>query len=270
MKQLSQVLDPKTEDGRAFFTHLKSGDMPPYVIMPGSPERTVKIAANWDDAVDVAHSRHYISKRGFYKGMAQGTTSTGIGGVSAEICINELSKIGVHTLLRVGSTGCIDENYDHGDLIIPVACISKDGTSECYMDGEFPAFADPIMVMAIVEACERLGFNYGLGLEYTAGSFYMGQGRPLYDGADSYWPSWATNILPDIEQQHVKVLEMDTSGQYVVAYMHNMRIAAILSVVAARKKNSFAYSNGEEKACLAASEALHILKEWDEQGKYRR
>ena len=92
----------------------------------------------------------------------------------------------------------------------------------------------------------------------------------MYKRQDSYWPSWAKDILPDIEQQRVKVLEMDTAGQFVIGYLHGMRIAAILSVVAARKKNNFAYNNGEEKACLAASEALKILKEWDEQGKYMR
>lgn len=270
MKQLDQILDPKTEDGKSWYLHLCKGDMPEYVMIPGSPERTVKIAANWENVKEVAHSRHYISKRGWYKGMEQGTTSTGIGALSAEICINELKKSGVHTVLRIGSTGCIDERFEHGDLLIPVACIARDGSSECYIDPEFPSFADPIMVMALVEACERLGYRYGLALEYTAGSFYLGQGRPLSDEPGSYWPSWAKDILPDIEQQGVQVLEMDTAGQFVIGYLHGMRIAAILSVVAARKKNSFAYNNGEEKACLAASEALLILKEWDEQGKYMR
>ncbi len=268
MRELNQVLDPKTEDGRSYYLHLKKGDMPGYVIIPGSPERTAKIAANWENVKDVAHNRHFISKRGVYRGMEQGTTSTGIGALSAEICINELRKSGVHTVLRVGSTGCIDENYENGDLLIPVSCIARDGSSECYVDPEYPSFADPVMVMALCEACERLGYKYGLALEYTAGSFYLGQGRPLSEDKDSYWPSWAGNILPDIEQMGVKVLEMDTAGQFVIGYLQGVRIAAILSVVAARKKNNFAYSNGEEKACLAASEALRILKEWDDQGKF--
>ena len=248
MKKLDQILDPKTEDGRSYYLHLREGDMPGYVIIPGSPERTAKIAANWENVRDVAHSRHYISKRGVYQGMEQGTTSTGIGALSAEICLNELKKSGVHTVLRVGTTGCIDPNFENGDLLIPVACIARDGSSECYIDPEFPSFADPVMVMALAEACERLGFRYGLALEYTAGSFYLGQGRPL----------------------GVKVLEMDTAGQFIIGYLHGMRIAAVLSVVAARKNNNFAYNNGEEKACLAASEALKILKEWDERGEFGR
>lgn len=154
------------------------------------------------------------------RAWSQGTTSTGIGALSAEICLNELKKSGVHTVLRVGTTGCIDPNFENGDLLIPVACIARDGSSECYIDPEFPSFADPVMVMALAEACERLGFRYGLALEYTAGSFYLGQGRPLGDEPDSYWPSWAKDIMPDIEQQGVKVLEMDTAGQFIIGYLH--------------------------------------------------
>ena len=270
MSELNQVLDPKTPDGKTYYLHLKDGDMPGYVIVPGSPERIEKIAANWENVVDVAENRHYISKRGTYNGMDQGATSTGIGGLSAEICFNELKKVGVHTCIRIGTTGCIDPEYDSGDLLIPYAVIRKDGTSECYIEPEFPSFADPIVVMALAEACERLGYKYGLALEYTAGSFYMGQGRPLSDEPNSYWPSWANNIMPDIEQQGVKVLEMDTGGQFVIAYLHGIRMGAILAVVANRKNNSFAYNDGEEKACKATSLALEILKEWDEQGKFGR
>ena len=197
-------------------------------------------------------------------------TSTGIGCQPAEICLNELKKVGVHTCVKVGCAEAIRTDLDLGDIIIPAACMRKGGAVTHYVKPEFPSFADPVMVMALAEACERLGFRYGLALEYTAGSFYLGQGRPLGDEPDSYWPSWAKDIMPDIEQQGVKVLEMDTAGQFIIGYLHGMRIAAVLSVVAARKNNNFAYNNGEEKACLAASEALKILKEWDERGEFGR
>ena len=268
MNSLSQVLDPKTKDGKSYYLHLNKGDLPGYVIVPGSPERIEKIAANWENVVDVAHNRHYISKRGTFNGTEQGATSTGIGALSAEICFNELAKAGVHTCLRIGTCGCIDPEYDNGDLLIPYAVIRKDGSSECYIEPEFPSFADPIVVMSLAEACERLGYKYGLAFEYTAGSFYMGQGRPLSDEPGSYWPSWAEHILPDIEKQGVQVLEMDTGGQFVIAYLHGIRMGAILAVVANRKNNNFGYNGGEEKACLATSLAIQILKEWDDAGKF--
>ena len=93
MKELNQVLDPKTKDGRSYFLHLKEGDMPGYVIVPGSPERIQKIIANWDNVQDVAENRHYISKRGTFHGMEQGATSTGIGALSAEIENNKGSTL---------------------------------------------------------------------------------------------------------------------------------------------------------------------------------
>jgi uridine phosphorylase len=266
MSDTSRVLHPKAEDGTSCFLHLPEDSMPGYAIVPGSPERIGKIVKNWENVRDVAANRHYISKRGVYKGMEQGACSTGIGALSAEICFNELRKAGVHTCLRVGSTGCLDGDYDIADLIIPVACIRKDGSSECYIEPEYPAFADPLMVMALAEACEKLGFRYGLGLEYTAGSFYMGQGRPLNDDGGGYLPSWVPNIIPDIEQMRVKVLEMDTSGQFVIGYLQGLRMGAVLTVVANRVHNTFGYKDGEEKACLAAAEALRILAGWDREG----
>jgi len=130
-------------------------------------------------------------------------TSTGIGGPSSEICIHELNTLGVHTCIRVGTTGCIVPEFDLGDLIIPVACIRKDGTSATYVEPEFPAFANTYVVMALMQACERLGFRYGLGLGYTVGSFYIGQGRPLNEDGSGYWPSFAEKIIPDLQSARV-------------------------------------------------------------------
>lgn len=126
------------------------------------------------------------------------------------------------------------------------------------------------MVMALAEACERLGFRYGLALEYTAGSFYLGQGRPLGDEPDSYWPSGEGH-----HARHRAAGRQGARDGHGRPVYHRLsasacRIAAVLSVVAARKNNNFAYNNGEEKACLAASEALKILKEWDERGEFGR
>ena len=254
---------PMVEGDKVYHLHLKKGDVPGYVIMPGSPERTEKIAQNWEDVKHVAYNRQYKTLAGTYQGVPLATTSTGVGATSAEICINELHKVGMHTCIRVGTTGCIDAEYDIADLIIPVACIRKDGTSICYAEPEFPSFADTRVVLALVEACERLGYKYGLALEYTPGSFYLGQGRPLNDDGSGYWPSWADKIVPDLQQKKVINVEMDTAGLFVVAYLHEVRMGAILTVVANRVLDTWGYKDGEEKACMAACEAMKILAEWD-------
>ncbi|MFF2447407.1 nucleoside phosphorylase [Neobacillus sp. NPDC058068] len=252
-----------TEGEALYHIRLKEGDVPGYVLLPGAPERTVKIAENWDQYEEVAHYREYKTVRGFYKDSPIAATSTGIGCPSAEIAIHELNEIGVHTAIRVGTTGCIVPEFDLGDLIIPVAAIRKDGASQWYVEPEFPAFANTDVVSALAEACERLGYRYGYGLVYTVGSFYIGQGRPLSEGG--YWPSFADKIIPDLQQAKVTNIDMDTAGQYIVGYLHGMRMGAILSVISNRVLDKWGDNGGEEKACRAASEAIKILMERDAQ-----
>jgi uridine phosphorylase len=258
---------PKSKNEGVYHLQLKEGDVPGYMILPGAPERTLIIAKSWTDVKEVAFYREYKTVTGNYEGVPIGCTSTGIGSPSSEICIHELNVIGVHTAIRVGTTGCIVPEFDCGDLIIPVACYRKDGTSGAYIAPEFPAFANTYVVMALMQACERLGYAYGLGLDYTVGSFYIGQGRPLNEDGTGYWPSFADNIIPDLQTAKVTNIEMEAAGQFVVGHLHGMRMGAILSVIANRPLNKWGDNGGEEKACRAASEAIRILHEWDAKKK---
>lgn len=253
---------PTDDAGAMYHIRLKNGDVPSMVLLPGDPGRAERLAQYWEDGEEVAFYREYRTFRGSYKGRPIAATSTGIGCAGAEIAIHELSEVGVDTCIRVGTTGSITSVFDTGDLIIPVAAVRKDGTSESYVPAEFPAFADPEVVMALAEACRRLGFRYGFGLVYTVGSFYIGQGRPL--NTDGYWPSWADKIVPDLQQAMVTNIDMDTAGQYVVGYLHRMRMGAVLSVIANRVTDTWGDNGGEARACQAASEAIGILHEWKE------
>ena len=252
---------PKAHNDGVYHLQLEPGDVPGYVILPGAPERTGVIAKNWSNVREVASYREFKTMTGTYKGMKLAATSTGIGAPSSEICIHELNTLGVHTCIRVGTTGSITPKFDLGDLIIPVACVRRDGTSSSYVEPEFPAFADTRVIMALAQACEKLGFRYGLGLGCTVGSFYVGQGRPLSD--DGYWPSFAEKIIPDLQQARVTNIEMETSAHYVIGYLHGMRMGAVLSVMANRALDRWGDEGGEEKACLAACEAMKILEEQD-------
>ncbi|MFS0974043.1 nucleoside phosphorylase [Enterococcus avium] len=260
---------PLSDDERNYHIRLKKGDIPNYVLLPGAPERTTKIAEHWTDVEEVAFYREYKTVKGKYKGIDISCTSTGIGCASSEIAIHELNECGVHTAIRVGTTGCIVPEYDLGDLIIPIACIRKDGTSNIYVEPEFPAFADPVVIRALAQACENLGYKYGYGLDYTVGSFYIGQGRPLDEEGKAYWPSWADDIIPDLQQKKVTNIEMETAGQFVVGYLHGMRMGAILSVISNRVLDRWGDNGGEEKACKAASEAIKILQEWEKEGEVK-
>jgi uridine phosphorylase len=260
---------PTTENNGVWHLMLKQGDVPPYAILPGAPERTEKIAKDWADVKLVANNREFRTVTGTYKGTPLAAVSTGIGGPSSEICINELSKVGVHTCIRVGTTGCIQPQYDLGDLIIAVAAVRKDGTSDTYIDPEYPAFADSLVVMALMAACDNLGFQYGLGLDYTVASFYTGQARPLCEDGSGYFPSFLENLIEDLTQAGVTNIEMETAAQFVVGKLHKMRMGAILSVVSNRVTDRWGDGGGEDKSVLAAAEAMRILSEWDRTGEIR-
>lgn len=264
--KINKASAPESENSGVYHLQLKKGDVPEYIILPGAPERTLKIAKYWSDVKEIASYREFKTVRGKYKDMDIACTSTGIGCPSSEICIHELNTLGVHTCIRVGTTGCIVPEFDLGDLIIPVACVRKDGTSDTYINPEHPAFANTYVVMALIEACERLGLKYGLGLTYTVGSFYIGQGRPLNEDKSGYWPTFAENIIPDLQTAGVTNIEMETSGQFIVGQLHGMRMGAVLSVISNRVLDRWGDNGGEENACLAASEAMRILKSWDESG----
>jgi uridine phosphorylase len=258
---------PKAENAGVYHLQLKPGDVPGYVLLPGAPERCPVIAKNWETSREVASYREYKTVTGTYKGTPIACTSTGIGGPSSEICLHELNVLGVHTGIRIGSTGCIVPEFDLGDLIIPAACVRKDGTSITYVEPEYPAYADFYVTLALVSACEHLGFRYGLGLGYTVGSFYIGQGRPLNEDGSGYWPSFANNILPDLAAAKVTNIEMETSAQYVIGRLHGMRMGCVLSVISNRVLDRWGDNGGEDKACLAACEAVRILSEWDKSGE---
>ena len=264
---LNKASAPKAKNDGVYHLQLKQGDVPGYVLLPGAPERCLVIAKEWEDSREIASYREYKTVAGTYKGTPIACTSTGIGGPSSEICIHELNVLGVHTCIRVGTTGCIVPNFDLGDLIIPAACIRRDGTSITYVEPEYPSYADFYVVLALIAACERLGFRYGLGLDCTVGSFYIGQGRPLFADGSGYWPSFAEKILPDLATARVTNIEMETSAQFVVGKLHGMRMGAVLSVIANRVLDKWGDNGGETKACLAASEAVRILTEWDATGE---
>lgn len=255
---------PQAENSGVYHLQLKQGDVPPYVLLPGAPERTAVMARDWEDAAQVASYREYTTVVGRYKQMPIAAVSTGIGAAGSEIAIHELNTLGVHTCIRVGSTGSIVPEFDLGDLIIVTAAMRKDGTSDTYIDPAYPAVADFRVVRALQQACENLGFRYGFGIAYTVSSFYIGQGRPIQEDGSGYWPSHADRLLADLRGTGVTNIEMEAAGQFVVGNLHGMRMGAIMSVMANRVTDCWGDNGGEAKACLAASEALRILYEEDQ------
>ena len=251
---------PADAEGVRYHIALKPGQMPPIVLMPGDPARIDLFKSQWQDAVDLAHNREFRSARGLYNGREVGAVSVGVGMGGVEVTLNELATIGVHTVIRVGTTGSLHAHMECGDIILRVAGIRRDGTSDLYVEPGFPAFAHPDVFQALVEACERLQVRYHLGIACSTASFYLGQARPTHNG---YFRDVPDEMLDSLRRAGVTNFDMESAGVFVLGHLMNLRVGSVLAVRANRATNVLADNGGKTRACLVAAEATAILYERD-------
>jgi len=251
---------PTSETGAQYHLHLSPGQIPATVLMPGDPGRVPKMMAGWDGGEELAFHREYRSARGTYKGVPIGAISSGVGAPSLEIAAHEFATIGGKTVIRVWTCGALRAEIESGDLIVPVAAVRRDGTADRYLPLDHPAFADPEVYMALVEACERLGYRYHVGIVCSVSSFYVGQERPVTGG---FWQSGMDGLIDDLRKAGVVCLEMECASLFVLARLFGMRSGAVLGAVANRVSNAFGDNGAEERAIAVANEAVVILDDWD-------
>lgn len=256
-----------TVSGKVYHLRLGEGEISPYVLLPGDQAVTYNISNVWDGVKELAYNREYRTVSGTYAGMEMTMTSTGIGDQPAEICLNELKKVGAHTCIKVGTAEAVWEDMELGDIIIPIACMRKGGAVTHYVKPEFPAVPDPVMTKAIIEACERLGYKYRLGVICTISSYYVGQGRPIDGDENSYFPPQNKDLIERLRNAKILAIDTETAGELIMGYLHKLRMGAVLSVNANRITGAWGDNGGEEKACRIASEAARILREQD--GSYK-
>ena len=166
-----------THDGSQYHTGLKNGDVGKYVILPGDPKRCEKIAKFFDNPVKIADSREYVTYTGYLDGEKVSVTSTGIGGPSASIALEELVKVGADTFIRVGTCGGIDTDVKGGEIVIATGAVRMEGTSREYAPIEFPAVANIEVVNSLISSAKNLGFTYHAGVVQCKDSFF-GQHNP--------------------------------------------------------------------------------------------
>jgi len=250
----------RVSSGKQYHIGCGKGDLAEYLLVPGDPDRVPKIARLWDSAREVSCHREFRSFVGRYKGVPVSALSSGIGPACMAIVVNEASRIGVHTFIRVGSTGAIQKDINCGDLVISSAAVRLDYTSNCYVMPEYPAAASYEVLLALVEAAESLGVNsYHVGITATTADFYAGQNRPTVKGC----PSRMENLLPTLQEAGVLNFEMETATLYTLANLYGLRAGSVCAVYANRCTNEFKPEAGEENAIKIANEAARILYEWD-------
>ncbi len=244
--------------GIQYHLHIKEGDVGRYVILPGDPKRVPLIAKHFDDAKQVADSREYVTYTGFLDGEMVSVTSTGIGGPSASIAMEELYKCGSDTFIRMGTCGGIALPVMGGDVVIATGAVRMEGTSREYAPIEFPAVASFEVVQALAEAANMLGKRSHIGVVQCKDSFY-GQHDPAimpvsYDLINK-WEAW--------KRLGVLASEMESAALFVVAARLGARCGSAFSVVGNQEREILGMDNPKlhdtEDAIRVTVQALRNL-----------
>lgn len=262
---ISQADRPELDGNLQYHIRCKPGDIADIVLLPGDPERVPKMSETWDEFKEVGRNREHVTHTGKVRGIDISACSTGAGGGSTASAMEGLATIGAKTFIRVGTTSSIQPHIKPGDLIISSGAVRYDGTSESYINLYYPAVADYEVVAALVEACERLGYTYHVGITATAASFFCGQNR---DGFGNYRQSWFQSRYEDLRAANVLNYEMEAATVLTLSSLFKIKAGAIFTVIGNRVTNEFENS-GSTKSIAAATEAAIILKEWERLKKER-
>ncbi len=211
---------------KQFHIQCVPGDVGRYCILPGDPGRCEAIAALFDGAKQVAQNREFNVYTGTLLGEKVSVCSTGIGGPSAAIAMEELAAVGADTFIRVGTCGGIDLDVKSGDIVAATGAIRFEGTSREYAPIEFPAVADLAVTNALVEAAKAMGKTCHTGVVQSKDSFY-GQHSPArmpvsYELLNK-WEAW--------KRLGVKASEMEGAALFVVAAALKVRCGACFHVI---------------------------------------
>ncbi|MDI3533882.1 MAG: uridine phosphorylase [Thermosediminibacterales bacterium] len=192
----------------------KVGDIAPYVLIPGDPGRAKRIAERFDEAEKIAENREYVVYTGYKDGVRLSVCSTGIGGPSAAIAVEELANLGAHTFIRVGSAGARREDIPIGSVVIVNAAVREEGTSHEYLPSIYPAIADFHVTLALKEVAEEKlkDEKFFIGVSLTRDAYYM-QNNEL------------NNILLNTD---VVVSEMECATVFIVGSKRRLRVGAIV------------------------------------------
>jgi len=201
---------------------LAKGDVGEYVLVPGDPGRTPMIAKYLDGAHEVAFSREYRTFTGSIDGVPVSTISSGMGGPSVAIAVEELNELGVHTFLRVGTCGAAQPEIKMGDLVIAIGSVRSEGTPNGYVPLEYPAIASLDVVNALVEASRKDGVPYHVGVIRSVDALYsdlMPDTMPRPHHLREELDMWSrAGILSN---------DMETSTLFVVARIRKLRAGTI-------------------------------------------
>lgn len=247
---------------RPYHIPLSKGDVGRYCILPGDPGRCEKIAKLLKDPRQVIQNREYNVWNGTLLGQTVTVCSTGIGGPSAAIAVEELVSLGADTLIRIGTSGGIALDVRSGDVVVATGAVRQDGTSHEYAPPEFPAVPNADVLVALMEAAKRLNYPHHTGVVQSKDSFY-GQHSPhrmpTSEALLEKWEAW--------KRLGVLASEMEASTLFTVGASLGVRTGAVFLCVWNQERANAGLdtaadeAHDTEKAIRVAIEAIRILIE---------
>ncbi|HCW24244.1 MAG TPA: uridine phosphorylase [Lachnospiraceae bacterium] len=223
---------------RQYHIQVKPGEVGRYCILPGDPKRCEKIAKYFEGPVRIADSREFVTYTGTLNGEKVSVTSTGIGGPSASIAMEELVNCGVDTFVRIGTCGGMQTDVLSGDTVIATGAVRMEGTSREYAPIEYPAVADLDVVNALVRSAKDMKVPYHTGVVECKDSFY-GQHSPDrmpvgYELKEK-WEAW--------KKLGCLASEMESAALFIVAAARHVRCGSCFLVMANQEREALGLSN---------------------------
>ncbi|HEX5015716.1 MAG TPA: nucleoside phosphorylase [Candidatus Limnocylindrales bacterium] len=250
---------------RQYHIGLGPGELAEYILLPGDPDRTARIAARLDSVEFEQRHREFASATGMYRGERVSVVSTGIGTDNVEIVVAEILAVTERpTFIRVGSCGALQPEVGLGDLIVSTGAVRLESTTSYFVHDGYPAVAHYEAIIALIEAAERLGHRTHVGLTATAPGFFGAQGRPI-----PQLPIRYPDLAEDMARQRVMNFEMEASALLILASLAQCRAGVVCAVYAQRTTGDFvegAAKDAAEAACVETGlDSLVILAGIDRQ-----
>lgn len=246
---------------KQYHIQVGKGDVGRYVILTGDPKRCAGIAKYLEKAERIADNREYITYTGYIEDNMVSVTSTGIGGPSAAIAMEELVMSGADTFIRIGTCGGMQLDVHSGDIVIATGAVRMEGTSREYAPLEFPAVADIHVINALIKSAESQGVSYHAGVVQCKDSFY-GQHSPErmavgYELSNK-WEAW--------KRLGCLASEMESAALFVVASNLGVRVGSCFLVLANQEREKAGLENpvvhDTDRAIRVAVDGIrHLIRE---------
>ncbi|MDD3278702.1 MAG: uridine phosphorylase [Lachnospiraceae bacterium] len=248
---------------KLYHIQVAKGEVGRYVILPGDPKRCKLIAQYFDHPVLIADSREFVTYTGTLDGVSVSVTSTGIGGPSASIAVEELTAAGADTFIRIGTCGGMALDVKSGDVVIANGAIRMEGTSREYAPIEFPAVPDFTVTTALVSAARQLNAAFHVGVVECKDSFYgqhSPETKPVSYELLNKWNAWLA--------MGCKASEMESAALFIVANALHVRAGSVMLVMANQERAKKGLENpivhDTDLAIRTAVEALRNLIRLDQ------